>query len=347
MNSIEIAKIAGVSRSTVSKVLNNYPDVCKETREKVLKIVAKYNYAPDFSASVLAGKNTNTIGLFMTIDNSRPKESLIYNNAFYSSFSNATIDRANSENYFVISCRIDENNGGQAIDRIFREKRIDAGIIIGGNDALIEQIVKFPHPMVIASYDINRLQKKLLRGKLSFIYTDVYSGICQVMEHLISMGYKDIGMITGGTKRGILVDRYKAYEHIMKKYGHKINSEFVINSMLSPKKARDEVEILITKGTLPEAFVCVNDEIALEVMEKLLQYKVRIPEDIAITGFDDISESKYAKPPITTVRTPVYDVANRATQRAIEMIEHPNITYTNDVFGTNLVIRESTKSKIL
>ena len=131
MRSEEIAKLAGVSRSTVSRVINNYSNVPQATRDKVMKVIRKYNFEPNMSARVLAGKGTDTLGLFLFSIYDKKNPLRVYGNSYFGPFLDAVVDTRNYKGFYILIHTIYTPQECRYIDQTFSQKRIDGGIIIG------------------------------------------------------------------------------------------------------------------------------------------------------------------------------------------------------------------------
>ncbi|WP_040952594.1 LacI family DNA-binding transcriptional regulator, partial [Gorillibacterium massiliense] len=149
MRSEDIARLAGVSRSTVSRVINNYPNVPEKTRIKVMKIIEQYHYEPNISARVLAGKGTNTIGLFVVSFADKTSVNRIYQNSYFAPFVDALVDTVNAMGYYVLIHTVYSEADYFKIKQAFQQKRIDGCVIVGtqGNVESLRDIVNLEVPL--------------------------------------------------------------------------------------------------------------------------------------------------------------------------------------------------------
>jgi len=344
MKSEDIARLAGVSRSTVSRVINNYPNVPEETRAKVLKIIEEYNYEPNTSARILAGKSNNTIGLFVISISENDGPSKIYQSAYYSTFINTVVDAANTVGYYVLVHTIYSGKDYAKISQSFMQKRISGGILVGNekdSDA-IKKIAKLGYPIGIVDYDVGEIEKnKLNNSGVIVINSADFEGTVEALNHLIKLGHRDIGIITGrmGTYSG--KERYRAYEYVLKENGIEVKPEFILKGEFLKKNAYDEVKKLIHSKKLPTALFACNDDMAIAAMEVFMDEGIRVPEDISIIGFDDIPMASHVKPALSTVKVPVYDMVTRATEALINNIEHGTKTFSNFTYPVEFINRDT------
>lgn len=347
MKSEDIARLAGVSRSTVSRVINGYTNVPENTRKKVLKVIEKYNYQPNTSARILAGKSNNTIGLFVTSISDNEEPNRIYQSSYYSSFINAVVDTANTIGYYVLVHTIYSPEDYSKISQTFSQKRISGGIIVGNekNSRAIKGIAGMGFPIGIVDYDPGELKKHKIDSSNLIIFNSMdFEGTAKVIEYLIESGHRDIGIITGRLDTYSGRQRYEAYKSTLLKNGINVPPEFILKGDFIKKNTYEEVRKLIHGKKLPTALFACNDDMAIGAMEVFMEQGIRIPEDISIIGFDDIPMASYIKPSLSTVRIPVYEMVTGITEYVINNIgENKKGLITKD-FPTEFIRRDTCKA---
>ena len=344
MKSEDIARLAGVSRSTVSRVINNYPNVPEKTREKVLKIIEEYNYEPNTSARILAGKSNNTIGLFVISVSENDGPSKIYQSAYYSTFINTVVDAANTIGYYVLVHTIYSDKDYSKISQSFMQKRISGGILVGNEKDIdtIKKITKMGYPIGIVDYDVGEIEKnKLNNSRLIVVNSSDFDGTVEALNHLIKLGHKDIGIITGrmGTYSG--KERYRAYEYTLKENGIETNPDFILKGEFLKKNTYGEVKKLIHSKKLPTALFACNDDMAIAAMEVFMKEGIRVPEDISVIGFDDVPMASHIKPALSTINVPVYNMVTQVTEALINNIEQGTKTFSNFTYPAKFVDRDT------
>ena len=344
MKSIEIAKLAGVSRSTVSRVINNYGNVPPETYKKVMDVIEQYHYEPNVSARVLAGMGTNTIGFFIISVSDQENPKRIYQNNYYAPFLDAVVDRANALDYYVLVQTVYSVNDYAKIMQTFLQKRIDAGIIIGieKDNEIIKELMHLKYPIAIIDYDVTSINVNDDNAKkLSVINGTDYDGTVKAIRYLIENGHKEIGIIKGRTTTFSGRQRYKAYIDTMNQYGIPIKKQYVLSGDFLKNTACQEVRKLIQQSSLPTAMFISNDEMALGVLEVLKEEGIKVPEDISIIGFDDVPLAAQIRPALSTVRIPVYDMAVKAVDQVIAASKDGPKEFSAHYIPTELIIRET------
>lgn len=343
MKSEDIAKLAGVSRSTVSRVINNYGNVPENTRKKVMKVIEQYNFHPNISARVLAGKKTDTIGLFIVSIAEKGNVNRIYRNNYFSPFIDAVIDNANANGIYVLVNSIYSENDYDKIIQAFIEKRIDGGIIVGTEKELgvIADVASMGYPFSIIDYCVEDILHKVKKGRISIINSTDSVGTRNIIDYLISLGHRDIGILAGrlNTYSGRI--RYETYQNVLKEHGLNINENWNLKGEFIRKTAAQEVINMLQHDKLPTALFCCNDDMALSAMDVFEKEKIRVPHDISITGFDDILPGSFVKPALTTVRVPLYAMAQKAIEEVLKMIGDTSNNISSYDLKTELIVRES------
>lgn len=345
MRSEDIAKLAGVSRSTVSRVINNYPNVPPETREKVLKVIQQHHYQPNTYARALAGKGTNTIGLFVVSTSDKSSTHRIYQNNYFAPFVESVVDTANSLGYYVLIHTLYTLEDYQKVKQACLQKRIDGGILVGTRKQVdvIRELVGLEAPIVLIDYDIGEIiASRLDKNNVSVINSKDYDGATEAVDYLISLGHRKIGMINGSVNTFSGAERFKAYESVMQSNGLPIEKGYILNGDFLKQNAYHEVRSLLASGRdLPTAFFAANDDMAAAAYEAFKEFGISIPEDISIVGFDDGPIAAQLVPKLTTVRVPIYDMSKEAVHKVVALCEQTVTAFSTVSFPAPLVVRDS------
>jgi LacI family transcriptional regulator len=344
MRSEDIAKLAGVSRSTVSRVINNYDNVPEETRRKVLRIIEEYQYEPNTFARVLAGKGTDTIGLFVVSTAERPDANRIYDNSYFARFVDAVTDNANARGSYVLIHTVYSEADFMKVKQAFLQKRIDGGIIIGtGTDTeLVRELAALNAPFVLIDYDIAEIiENRLDKNHLTVINSKDYEGTMAVMDYLISLGHTEIGILSGRMNSFSGRERYKAYEAAMKANGLRLDENHILRGEFLKDAAYEEVKRLMRSGRPPTALFSANDDMAISAMQAFAEQGIRIPEDLSLVGFDDVPAASLMIPKLTTVRLPIYEMAKAAVDAITRMGQKNGSSFGTVSFPAEFIIRES------
>lgn len=343
MNSSDIAKLAGVSRSTVSRVINNYPNVPAETREKVLKIIKEHDYVPHASARMLAGSKNRVIGLFIVdmVERSYGLKNRITKSPYYLEFTSSVIENASEMEYTVLVHIIHNEHGYEKIKECFFNKTISGGIFIGqnDNDAAIKKIIDSGYKVVLVDQSIN--SEDDIYKKCMIVNADNYGGAYNATKYLIDLNHKEILHITGGTYKFSSKERINGYKKALKDAKIPIKRNLIVNSEFIEEGGYNSVKKLLNKNNKFTAIFAGNDKIAFGAIKALKEQGLRVPEDVSVIGFDDIESSQYFSPRLTTMRMELSGMAEIATQSIINSIENDVRFSANYVIPVKMAERES------
>ncbi|SET71186.1 transcriptional regulator, LacI family [Natronincola peptidivorans] len=342
MNAADIAKIAGVSRSTVSRVVNNYGNVTEETRSKVLDIIKEYNYVPHASAQMLAGKKSKIMGLFI-IDTKDEKEgNKMCTSSYFSPFTDAVIDAANKQRYNVLISMINEDNDYNNVKELFQNKTISAGIFIGAknNEPAIKEIIEEGYKIAVIEQEVAGEQDPF--SKCIVVNSDSFGGGYQATKYLIQLGHKNIAHLCGDMEQLTAISRIEGYKKALLDAGVSIKNNLIVKGDYTEESGYKAVKKLLLKEKLTAIFIA-NDSMSIGAMRAIEELGLKIPEDISVVGFDDIEVSRHLQPSLTTVRVPLFQMAFMAANNLIKANDENIDFYANYKIPVELIIRNSCK----
>jgi len=337
INSVEIAKLAGVSRSTVSRVINNYPNVPAKTREKVMKVIQQYNYFPNMSAQVLAGKKTRTIGLFM-VDAGHVSTDAISNMLISS-----VIEHASTRGYYVLTHIIRDVRDVAGIERvreIFYQRRVDGGVFIGtdNHEPFVEELIAEGFIVAVVDQDLPG------RSEPNRIVFNIENelGAMKAVDYLVSLNHRNIGAINGNMKRFAGPAKYQGFLQAMHKHALNVRESWIMSGDFNESSGyRAMLALLKTNSELPTAIFTANDSVAFGAIRALQEHDMKVPDDISIIGFDDHVLSARFQPALTTVRVDFRAMIEKLITALVRVIEHGTGEFTKSTVGTTLIVRES------
>lgn len=320
LNSTEIARLAGVSRSTVSRVINGYSNVPAQTHKRVMDVIKEYGYYPSFSGQVLAGKRTNCLGLFWV------SRGGIANDTLASSFMVHVIEAASQVGYIVMTCIIPNLQEAKHVERvrsIFHQGRIDGGIFIGMNNVepVIEDLIS--EGMMVGFFDHFRPDKS--EDNRFMINFEPDTGE-RMIDYVYSMGHRNIGIIDGDLNKFSSFERHDGFMRGMLKYGLEIRNAWVrygnvMDSVTQSGGFNACREMLKHAGDMPTVICCNNDAAALGAYDALAEAGMIVGRDISVVGIDGNLAGVTSSPPLTTYnfsfRQMFYSLVSRMV-RAIE-----------------------------
>lgn len=319
MNSKEIAKLAGVSRATVSRVINNSANVQPETRERVMEVIKKNNYVPIEHARMLAGKVTKVIGMFIVDIETEDAEARVSNSTYFSQFVNSVVDRAKKYGYNVLVSIVGSKKDFENVKNQFLNKSIAGGIFIGekNDDQQIKELMKFNLKMaVVDSLPINSDGS----SNCITVNMDNMGGAYKATQYLINLGHKRIAHLSGdlGKLSGTL--RLEGYRQALEDAGIEIDYSLIAMGTFSEISGYKETKKLLERQK-PTAIFVANDSMALGAMRAIKEMSYKIPQDISVIGFDDIEVSKYVSPALTTMGSSLFNMASICVENLVTSIE--------------------------
>lgn len=326
----DIAKMAEVSVTTVSRVINNKPDVSKNTKNRVLKIIDKTGYKPNKVARGLVLSKTYTIGLVIP-DISNP---------FFPEVSRGVENKAKSLGYSVILCDTDNDikEEKRAIELLLSQK-VDGIILsfsIDNRETLLELEKK--------NIPIIQIDREIIDSKFSSVTINNIKSAYKATEHLIKNGHKKLGHLNGNLATKTGQDRLKGFKEAIRKYKIELNENWIMNGNYSRSSGYELTKKLLKKKKRPTAIFAANDYMAIGAYEAVFETDFNIPNDISIIGHDNIEISSVVKPGLTTMDQPKYDLGQKAAEILIKKIENENdFGKENIVLETNLILRNSIK----
>ncbi|KXG44615.1 LacI family DNA-binding transcriptional regulator [Tepidibacillus decaturensis] len=325
----DIARMAGVSISSVSRVINNSKPVNDEIREKVEKVIEETNFRPNALARGLINKSTNLIGVIIPQINSISADLI-----------NGIEEVANQNGYNIIlsNSRLDTEQELKAID-IFKEKQVD-GIILSSVDITERHVHLIHHyniPLVVVG-------QKTTDSYIPWVDVDNYTSITEVVRYLIRSGHEEIGMIHGPLKdKSAGYSRYKAFLDEMKRYQLPINPDYLVESDFSTKGGYKAMETLLRRSTIPTAILCASDTIAIGDKNCAEDRGYFVPDDLSIVGFDDIEIATLIRPQLTTVRVDSFKMGSLSMETLIKVINEEELDKLEHYVNYRLIIRDSVK----
>lgn len=350
MNSKDIAKIVGVSRSTVSRVINNYPDIPPATREKVLKAIKEYNYYPNASARRLVGMKSCALGIFIIDikDNEKPhhviekNEDLLYDNSYFSPFINAFIDQSNKVQYHVLVSTIYSSDELWKIQSAFCEKRIDGAVIIGSSNVDYNKIVEITDKdFVIVAVDFDAGKENI--DTVMSVNINNYNGASDAVEYLIELGHRDIGIITGDLNKISGKIRFDSFKDVLSKHCLALNNDLIAYGDFTEYSGYEGMKKILASEKKPTAVFVSNDTMAIGAYRAIEECGLKIPENISVIGFDNSYISQYMSPPLTSVNVSLPEIAKCSIDLLLESINNNEIKTIQKMVNVELIKRNSCK----
>jgi len=330
----DIAIKLNISISTVSRALRGAPDVNPETKKAVMGMAEKLNYEPNRVAQSLRIKRTNTLGIIV------PEISL----HFFSSTISGMQAEAARHGYSIMICQSLESYETEKQNvHMLAANRVDGMFISMSSETQdyshIEQLVNKNIPVIL----FDRVNDSLPVAK---VVVDDYEGAFMAVEHLLKTGCQRIAYIGGPPTFYISNQRKRGYLDAHQRHNITPDPDLIIHCHELHHEPVEQVKRLIQmpEGKRPDALFCLNDPIAVPVLQLLKERSIRVPDDISVVGFTNEPVSGYIEPSLTTVSQPSYEMGRKSIELFIEQHNHPdNFKPATTVMKTTLVVRNSTR----
>ena len=326
-NIFDVARLAGVSHQTVSRVLNNIPSVRPATRERVEQAIAQLRYSPSPAARALVTRRTRTIGLITpgTYEYGPTSTAVNFNVAA----------RAARFSVDTVSSLDSDPAGVRAIVESLLRQRVDAIVLVVADVAVLDVVLGLDLgvPLVIVAAST--------RHSSSMISIDQYRGARSAVNHLIELGHEQIFHLGGPQKAPDSVERVRGWHDEMT--ANRLDIHEVPHGDWSARSGY-EIGIQMTDIGPGSAVFAANDYMALGLISALHSRGLRVPEDVSVVGFDDVPEAGFIMPPLTTIRQDFASFGALIMQKVLIAMEEPDNVSESTPLPTSLIVRASTRS---
>jgi len=326
----DVAQEAGVTHTTVSRVIRNLPFVKEETRIRVLRALKRLNYRPNMVARGLVNKRSHVIGLIT------PEL-----NPYVLPVVRGVTETSVKWDYALMLIPMDTwLEEDRSISFVAQNWQVDGLLVY--NVVYHEKVPEKVHALQSANIPLVFINKFLDKKKLNAVGVDNYQGVHLMMEHLAQLGHRRIAMLCGDLESVDGMERSIAWRQSMQKLGLKIDESLIgIGDFVDDTAYRETHRILNTKKP-PTAIYCANDLMAVGAIRAVQDLGLRVPDDVAVAGFDDLETARYVDIPVTTVRPPREQAAAKAFDMMMAILRDPKRPPEQVRLPCELVVRAST-----
>jgi LacI family transcriptional regulator len=330
----EIARIAGVSRSTVSRVVNGDRRVSDAARDRVQEIIRDRDYHPHAAARSLASRRMRVLGLLVS-----KSVGGLFTDPFYPILIQGTADACNAADH-TLTMLMDTSADGRAVDqlygRVIRGRHVD-GLVLACHtvgDPLVLRLQADGIPFVLVGRHPG--------AEVSFVDVDSHGAAQGAVAHLLSHGYRKIAMISGQPHLIASIDRHAGYVTALQEAAVAPEPSRVVFADFTQRGGHRAMQRLLENGRdIPEAVFAASDALAFGAMAAIQEAGLRVPGDIAVMGFDGLAEGFDTQPPLSTVTQPVADLGREAVRMLLSLIEDPGRAPMQRFLPTELTTRRS------
>ncbi|MFC4617595.1 LacI family DNA-binding transcriptional regulator [Camelliibacillus cellulosilyticus] len=328
----DIAKKAGVSAATVSKVLNGRSDVGAKTVERVKRISKELGYQPSSMAKGLATKKTHTIGIFFQDHlNSGFRHPFLQD--ILASFKD--VIGANGYDLLFFAKNV-PTDGDESFETLARQRNVDGLMLLGvpRTNPGLTSLAQSGIPCISIDLD-------LLGPRAGYLISNNIGGAMKAVDYLVEMGHRDIAFICDMFKTKPGLDRLVGYREALQKHNIPVRSKWIVNGDFSEAGGYYATKKLLMSKDQPSAIFCAGDLMAIGAMRAMREQDLRVGEDISLIGFDDITLLKYVHPGLTTIRQNKDEMGKQAAFELMKLMNDPNHFPSTITLETELIVRDT------
>ncbi|HVV98541.1 MAG TPA: LacI family DNA-binding transcriptional regulator [Rhodanobacteraceae bacterium] len=322
----DVARAAGVSVASVSRALNGHESVTEETRARIIKAANDLRYVPHAAARSLITRRTDTVGVVLPD----------LHGEFFSELIRGmdTAARASGRHLLISSSHGSASEAAQAL--LTLQGRVDGLLVMSPHADTRMLAANLPQALPIVL-----MNTRIASGSYAALSVDNYGGAAAMMRYLIDCGYSRIAFIGGPAQNFDADERLRGYRETLSSERGAV--ETILPGDFGEASGYRAGLDLLAHSERPDAIFAANDMMALGCLFALTEHGLRVPDDIALAGFDDVPIARFASPPLTTVRVRIADLGRRAFERLVARIDgDPDEARINEQLACELVVRQST-----
>ncbi|WP_059171743.1 LacI family DNA-binding transcriptional regulator [Bacillus sp. FJAT-27445] len=329
----EVAKEARVAPSTVSRVIANSPRISETTKQRVKEVMERLGYYPNLQARSLAAKSTRTIGVIMPASAEKA-----FQNPFFPEVLRGISKQAHATKYGIyLSTGSTQAEIHEEVVSMVMGRRVDGIVLLYSRikDRTMEYLRESGFPFTV----VGRPYKN--KNSITYVDNDNVGITKQMTEYLIKLGHTKIAFVGGNPDFVVTVDRLKGYKEALAEAGIPYVEHYTFTNDMVAGNGKDAVKALLKLESRPTAAVTLDDLLAHEMIGSLEAYNIRVPADISIASFNNLSLSEHSSPPLTSIDIGTIRLGFQATQYLIEKIENPKFEPKGVIIPAELIERKS------
>lgn len=329
----DVAKLANVAPSTVSRVIADSPRISSETKQKVKKAMEELGYHPNFNARNLASQSTQAIGLVMP-----SSKDVGFQNPFFPTVLQGISEGAQEKNYALhMTTGKSEGEILEAVIQMVQGRRVDGVVLLTSRveDQVISYLRKRNFPFVLIGKPYKDIEE------ITHVDNDNVRAMKEATDYLIGLGHRQIAFIGGSLDLIVTVDRLQGYKKALKEAEIEERNEYIVHQEFLREGGQEAIRKLMQLDLPPTGLVVADDFMALGVLNRLDELGIRVPEDLSIVSFNNVLLAEMAKPPLTSVDINIFELGYQSSKNLIEKIENNNEPTKRLIISHRLVERLS------
>ncbi|KES08363.1 LacI family transcriptional regulator [Streptomyces toyocaensis] len=327
----EVAALAGVGRGTVSRVINNAAGVKDSTRRAVQRAIAELGYVPNLAARSLAGRRADAVALVMTEPDWRQ-----FGEPFFSEIVRSVGDALTDTEVQLLLTLVRTDAERRRLVEYARGGRVDGVMLMSvhAEDALPDMLAEVGLPTVL-------LGRRSGDEAVTYVDADNAGGARSAVAHLLGLGRRSIATITGPSDMYVAQCRLRGYREALERAGAESDAAWTAEGDFSAESGHRAMAELLSRAPEIDGVFAASDTMAAGALNALRAAGRRVPEDVAVIGFDDFPLAQHTDPKLTTVRQPLEDIGRTMVRLLLEEMEEPAVAWRHVILRTELVLRDS------
>ncbi|MEU2438730.1 LacI family DNA-binding transcriptional regulator [Streptomyces rubradiris] len=327
----EVAAHAGVGRGTVSRVVNNAAGVRESTRQAVQQAIAELGYVPNLAARTLAGRRADAVALVVTEPDWR-----LFAEPFFSEIVSSLGDALADTGMQLLLTMVRSDTERKRFLEYARGGRVDGALLVSvrADDTLPDMLAEARLPTVM-------LGRRSGDEHVSYVDADNAGGARSAVTHLLATGHKAIATITGPLDMYVAQSRLRGYRQALAAAGLSTDESWIAESDFTEESGRRAMARLLERHPEIDAVLAASDTTAAGALMELRATGRRVPEDVAVIGFDDFPLAEQTEPRLTTVRQPLAEIGRAMVRLLLEELEEPAVAWRHVILRTELIRRDS------
>lgn len=329
----DIAKAAKVSPSTVSRTIANNPRISERTREKIYKLMKEMNYHPNMIARSLAKKSTKIIGVVVTGSTEKA-----FQHPFFPEILRGIASVAYKNKYKILISSVNSAKEEKKVVNEFAKSGITAGIILLASrvkNPSIGELMEIGFPFVVVGRPENERE-------VNWVDNDNVSIGYDLTKHFIEMGHKEIAFLGASPEFIVTLDRLKGYKKALTDHNIPVKNELIVEGKFVDDTGYGLMQELLDKGIMPTGVIACDDLLAFGAIKLLNERKLKVPDDIAVAGFNNVPLDEYFNPPLTSVDVNAFSLGAKAFDLLIANIDSEYKSVDRAMVPAQMIIRKST-----
>lgn len=333
----DVARLAGVSPSTVSRVLNKSAPISEATAERIYRAMEELKYVPNDIARSFASGSARAIAIAINVSDTRSYANRFFNDTV---FGIETAAHRNGYN-FIITSSNDDRGGIGSLERLILSKKID-GLVLPVSmvqPSILKLVEDLGFPFVVLG------RMKNAGGKISWVDIANAQAGANAVRYLLDKGYRKIGFLSRGDRELFVRDRLDGYRAELRRAGLAPDPAYLVPPTASPEEAKRCIQTLLSGGAAPDAVICCDDRMALSALRGARELGIRVPDELGILCFDNTEVTELAELPISAVDVDTFELGKIAAETLFHQIEKPDFGANRSQITTRVIERSSTMKK--